>query len=78
MIGGTIGVMIMLNGNNGFTFTNSLKDGHYIQDTDNEDKIKLDIDGNKALVTRSGTSYIWTIDKSKKVLFLKKMMKIKK
>lgn len=71
MIGGTIGVMIMLNGNNGFTFTNSLKDGHYIQDTDNEDKIKLDIDGNKALVTRSGTSYIWTIDKSKKSFIFK-------
>ena len=71
MIGGTIGVMIMLNGNNGSTFTNSLKDGHYIQDTDNEDKIKLDIDGNKALVTRSGTSYIWTIDKSKKSFIFK-------
>ena len=42
-----------------------------IADTDNEDKIKLDIDGNKAIETRTGTSNIWTIDKSKKSIIYK-------
>lgn len=71
-ISGTIGAIVLLNANSGSIFANSFTNGYYVEDTDDEDKITLDIDGNKALVTNSYGSYVWTIDRSKECFLAKK------